>query len=784
MPQLHSTSRLVFLVTVALTVVSCRAASPATNSESATQISVALPSYEHPRLYFSAAQIPQLRSRAATTNQDIWRPIDEFTDTLLTELPPASPPVDGNLDTYRNFGNQLIPLAFNCVITDEDAVCAQGKAYLLRYATWEQWGNQGERDLGLAHMLIGNALAYDWLYGRLSSSEREIVRESLANWAARMYEASVSGRDATWNNWWTGAYAQNHFTTNISAIGVSGLVLLGEDSRAEVWVNHAISQFTRMQTIWEGIGDGTWHEGISYQAYGLTMSLIFLHNLRLIEGIDLLPHTYLQNYGVWRIYNYLPGSTEWLLAFANFEWDWGISRELNVLRFVASEYNAGYVQWLADQLATVDGRFATVYAAPWYVLEFLYYDADLPAQAPSDLATTRVFPDLEGVIWRTGWEQDDLAFGLKTGPYGGRSLFDTFTAETYPWQPPCLETDCRLSYGHDHDDTNTFYLYRGGQWLAPEVVGVGNNETSFHNTILIDNQGQYRPSNNKDPAQFRGSDGSLTAVANTPHYDYLAADATRRYRNIDGIQSVLRLVVFVRPDYLIIVDHLAADRPHQYMWVSHFGESVSIDENWITGSTEADQILGVGVVRPQEFVSDVGNDGRPFVHIRSSERSSAIQFINILFPTDTAIWPSRPDIGTLIEANGAVALQVNRDAEANLTDDILVTYNRSVESVFPSYSYDGQVAVITRDESGRVQRLFMVDGTFLQDQTNGEVLVTSSVEVHALEVENSGTTITVSIEAERPVELSIYAPDASSVTVNGEDWPFTRDGDLLVFEWN
>lgn len=121
-----------------------------------------------------------------------------------------------------------------------------------------------------------------------------------------------------------------------------------------------------------GIRDGSWHGGIPYQSYGLTLSLPFMVNLRTIQGVEILPHVYLRHYPYWRLYNHLPNSTQFILAYGDFDWSWNNAYSpQNLLRFTASEYGDGYAEWMAQQLIAAEGRAADVYSTPWYVFEFL-----------------------------------------------------------------------------------------------------------------------------------------------------------------------------------------------------------------------------------------------------------------------------------------------------------------------------------------------------------------------------------------------------------------------------
>jgi hypothetical protein len=741
----------------------------------------------HPHLLFEATEISSLRTKAATTHKDIWDSVIEYTESELGTAPPAQAPADGGVSTYRYYGNKLIPFALACAIAEREDYCDLAKTYLLTYASWNQWGEDNNRDLGLAHMLLGNALAYDWIYNHMNSAERLTVRNSLADWTQKMYEASSGPKNDDWQNWWSRSYVQNHYATNHSALGVAGLALLGEDSRAQMWIDQASSRMIRLRDMLNGIGDGSWHESINYQNYMLTTYLPFALALRKNQGTDILPDAYLRNYAYWRVYNYLPNSTDPIAAYGDFEWDWGNSyRPQNVLRFIAAEYGSGYAQWLAQDLSDNDTKSANQWTAPWDALGFFYYDPSVVPASPGSLDTARVFSDWEGVIWRTGWDRDDLVFALKAGTYGGRFAFDSFVQEDYPWETPCVDTRCQLNIGHDHDDTNGFYLYRAGSWLAPESEGVENYGTAFHNTLLIDNQGQYRPPFEgstfwRVPDAFRDTDGFLEATADARCFSYTAADATQRYKQIAGLEDITRHVVFVRPSYLVMLDNLDANAAHQYEWVSHFGEHVSIEGNWVRGDAADDQILGVGIAAPQSFQTSTGNDGHPYVRIRSASPVADLRFISVLYPTNVSAWNTKPGITTLGDTGEAAAIRVQRNDDSGLSDDILLNYSGTTSSILVGpYQHDARVAVVTRNTTGGLDKLFVHGGTFLEDRSADRVLVTNlspDEPFEAIFFED-----TVIVNGNVPTEVTLYAPQVENLILNRWLQSFRRSGDYIIFD--
>jgi len=738
---------------------------------------LAMPVQSHPRLFLDTSDLTALRASAETTHREIWVPIRDYVDSQLGTAPPQAAPPDGDLNTYRGYGDQLIPLAFACVITGQSDYCDLAETYLLTYAAWDQWGEDDRRGLGLAHMLQGNAVAYDWLYGWLSPSEREVVRESLGRWAQEMYEASAEPGQV----WWQKSYVQNFYWITHGALGMAGLALLGEDERAGMWVDQAVSKLSRGRDMLNGMQDGTWHEGIPYQSYALEMSLPFMVNVRRIRGTDILPHAYLGHYPFWRIYNHLPDSRQFIMSYGDFEWSW-IGIESHLLRFVAHEYESGYAEWMAQQLIETYSRNGESWSAPWYVFEFLYYDPSVALVPPTGLKKAYVFSDLEGIVWRTGWGKEDLVFGLKAGIYGGRFAFDTFTQEIYPWEPPCTDTDCQLNIDHDHGDTNGFYIHRKGQWLAPESEGVGKRATAFHNTLLIDGQGQYMPPDDyygERPEDFVGSDGYLEATASTPSFDYVAADATRRYKDIPGLEDVTRHVVFVRPDYFVMLDNLAAGAPHQYDWVCHFGESVSVEANWVRGNADDGQILGVAIAAPSSFEANTGDDGHPYVRVRPASILDDVRFAHVLYPTDDTSWNSRPNVAVLGDSGKAIAVRVQMNDGSGRIDDVLLTYVQPISTTtVSSYRYDGQVAVVTRGADERLEKQFSYGGTFLTDQAIGKVLATNLDRNNPFEA--TYLDHTVFINGNIVTRVTLYAPYAEYVTLNGVPWSFSRCGEYIT----
>lgn len=812
----------------------------------------------HPRIFFTEADIPFLREQAQTSHVEIWQPIIEYVDTIVTNRPPDTPPAISDND-WRDLGNDMIPLAFACLITDEDLYCDATIEHMLIYASYNRWNAEETRDLGLAHMITGNALAYDWLYSRLSDDERLIIRRQLAHNTQKMYQASAGDRTNEWGNWWRESYLQNHYWINNSAIGLASIVLADENldftcefsalntlelrettdnnspvlftiasntpliavsekitedatiwwqidndswlnttnldtpancnglnSGRDAWLSQATSQIALGRFILDGIGDGTWHESIHYQNYLMTMTLPFIINAREHENIDLFAHEYFQEMINVRIYNAIPDTTQPLLSYGDFDPDWGAAyAPQHLLRFMAREYDNAYAEWLAQEISAVD-RIASQARAPWYVFEFFYYDPSIQAQAPDDTFPLSTYlPDLDAVIWRTGWDDDSIAFGLKSGAYGGRFAYDTFVQNTVPWDAPCVSTGCQLNIGHDHDDTNTFYLAQGNAWLATEQVNVGDIETALHNTITINGQGQSRPTSSgswRDPVVFEGAEGIITVLANTSDFDYLVSDASMRYPDTT-IQNLTRHVLFVRPYYFIMIDNIQAEDIQTYEWSLHGGGSISLMDGWIRTDAENDNVLAVGVAAPSEYLSLTGSDEHPFVRIRPLESLDDVRFINMLYPTQASEWDNRPQIEVLMDTVHRGVLRVDRTMTDGLIDEIIIRYNSSTGLELEEfYSYDGNAAVLTFDTDDNLTRLLLVGGTFLKElnTSNDDNLIQLDSNEAAIQIDFDQDIAYISGTYTGAVRL--YAPSITNIQRGEMSIEFEREGDFIYFD--
>lgn len=170
------------------------------------------------------------------------------------------------------------------------------------------------------------------------------------------------------------------------------------------------------------------------------------------------------------------------------------------------------------------------------------------AQSVNAPPASRIFPERGSAVLRSGWGPDATVISLRAGAW----------------------------FNHEHHDEGSFQVSAFGQTLVDEAGYASYyldphyadyfSQAAGHNTLLIDG----------DPFSQAAVNGRYWAAFNRPHFsdwllapsfDYLAADLTSAY---DGrLQSYQREFIFLKPDILVIFDHVRSAQPHHFSWLLH-----------------------------------------------------------------------------------------------------------------------------------------------------------------------------------------------------------------------
>jgi hypothetical protein len=214
--------------------------------------------------------------------------------------------------------------------------------------------------------------------------------------------------------------------------------------------------------------------------------------------------------------------------------------------------NDGYFYWGRDQLTRAGeglGRDDLIFLGT----------GGRRGTPPTD--TSFQFPDAGFYVMRSDWTGDARYLLFDAGPYGGfHGHEDKLSIEVMAFGQPFIVDSSSCTY-HRADPFRAYFV-----------------SSQAHNTVLVDGKSQVRRwrGENRFPQVTAGNDA---AWISRPDFDYAAASYADGYGAFsfkkpadaeitdDVIHS--RRILFVRPDYWIIVDALQASTPHTYQVLFH-----------------------------------------------------------------------------------------------------------------------------------------------------------------------------------------------------------------------
>ena len=747
----------------------------------------------HPSILYGAQDLPAIQQRAAGPQKALFDSLKAgagyFVGSDITSSGVVVWPSQGksfNLGDKRDVGNSLIVFSFVAAVSGDPAYFALAHRWLMDAVHFGNLDIDGTADLTQATLLIGVALSYDMLAPQLSASEVQQIQAVLSRNADALMNAGKGGM------WWEPEVAQNHNWINHDSIGYAALALRGEvaQSSTDAWLKYASDNAARVKAVLDRTTDGTWHEGLAYGAYGLSLHLPFLTALKRAGGPDLTDLQALRAYGQMRAHIAVPDrASQYVLAYGDF-YSFASDEGLEALRWAASTYGDTVAQAEADAWAAGIQRNKYGPELQQAVFELVFTNPGVPSATLASQPLDWYGSDLQAAVFRSGWDANATVFALKDGPFGGEGNFAQIASGKAT----------ALNFGHDHADDNGFYLYGNGAWLAPEAEGyfIGHadspgpaaNATWFHNSLVVDGVGQLGGGvrGNGDESQrygwFNARKGGIPFVASTAHSAYAIGEGAQLYPSSLGLTRWDRHVLFLDRKWVLLRDVIEASASHVYSWTCHFMNGASREGSWIHGVADNGQALGVAVVAPASF--NAGFAPQAPVHVdhfnpngyvvsaqvSPSAPAANATFLTALIPVANANWSSRPQVAPLDPAQPDGALTVTDGAHR-----AVALFNSAATGTRQAagYSLSGEAGVAEYD-SNAPARAVLVNGTSLADPHG--TLISQGGAAAMLEADGlSGTTVALSGDTTQ--KPRIWAPNAAKVTANGADAPFTRDGEYI-----
>jgi hypothetical protein len=509
----------------------------------------------HPRLHFTASEIPAIRARGKGASAF-------FVDRMKAAFggyKGGKVTVTGIGDwknyLYGLWGQLAMDLLW--LVEQDPSYADTAKDWALHYVRDASFCATAEAcdDLVPQEIVTGIALTYDILHDRLSASEKAEIRTRLKALLDLQYGRFFLGQ------YWTNDFQNNHMHNRISGLGHAAIAILGDDPKLDVQKHadlayHAYQQFPSWLP-----DDGSTHEGPGYWSYGFHWIARDEQLFRHTTGVLPPPSGHDRELPYYRLYLLTPG----MLNTFGIGDTGGTGPADNLeamLPSVARFKNERVHAFLKEQMQKNSAGFYQQTA--WGLL---WYDPTVGSQPYSGLPLAHVWPDLDLLSIRSGWAADDVGVVFKCGPPGGHLM----------QQKKLAGATSYINVAHSHPDQNSFLIWAHGKLLAVDdgyPKSPDTKLTASHNTVLIDGvggpeegQGWYQPFPYDQTAFMRDL---VTSQATA----YAGGDASRLYTH--G-QRFIRHFAFVEGQYVAIIDDLQGKgtSSHSFDWRLHTKGSLS-----------------------------------------------------------------------------------------------------------------------------------------------------------------------------------------------------------------
>ncbi len=600
---------------------------------------------KHPRLFFTAADIPRLRERCRTTHKTFFDRLMGGAAAYLGQMPPANAGECADDQTQQQWGWwRLSTLSFAYVATGEERYGRKAIQWMETLCSYEDWGEGEEmnQSMGAANLLTGIACAYDWCYDLMTDAQRAKIRGKLLR---QVGELCWNGfMDPNTAGYWKGDHQNNHRHHRLSGLTLASLAILGEEPEAAAYAAYAASEARQVADALPP--DGSNHEGPGYAAFGHSYVVLLFDALRNCTGVDLFAacpglaliptfRAHVLTPGFQGVFNFGDGGPD--TYYFN-----------HYLFKLAAEYKDPAAQALMK--AAYDASPESYCYFPW---DIIWYDADLKPTPLDQIPTWHYFSDLELATYRSSWtDPKALAVLLKCGPYGGHRLNELAKG----W----------VNVAHDHPDANHFMLFWQGQrWALDDGYPHSDKAGVNHNIILVDGKGPLQRGGDwLQPIDNMAKMGRIDKVVQRPGLFAARGDATRYY---PGMAAMFRWLAVVRDRYVVICDHLAsADGPKKFEWLLHSDADWSQPGPGRWELTKGGQKLHLQFALPQDLAAKLGKfvlEGRDqgqLLRVSPAQPGEAAHFLAVLSAGDCP--PLRAT-----ESAARITLSLGQEAELTFT---------------------------------------------------------------------------------------------------------------------
>ncbi|MFW6153869.1 MAG: discoidin domain-containing protein [Planctomycetota bacterium] len=518
---------------------------------------------QHPRLLFGPEDVPALQAFAKTERgKQFWSQMEAY---LPVSRRPEEPTFLRNATHGQREGFWRLPtVALHYVMTGEQTSYDRSVEYMQLLLDLEHWEEGGETDSGMsaANIMIGAALAYDWLYHDLEPEFRNAFRNKLLLQARRMYAKGHLNED-NGPGYWQADPQNNHRWHRNAGLVLCLLAAAGPDRTDDDELIRKVRRELDFVTRWLP-EDGTSHESFSYTIFGMAHLTLALDAADRCLGTESLQIPFIKNLPRFMTQSLTPGRDH-RFVFG----DQG-GNGVGQLAYDVALFKAVGANGLRDHLAVLNDILDRNGAAPtraW--LGLLWYPRDLEPGHADAIPETALFADLGMLITRSGWDAGQAASMFKCGPFGGYTLsaYRATTGRDY------------VNVAHDDPDANSFLLFNDGAFLTETDRYSKHKQSVNHNTILINGTGQTIAGHGESGTWSQiGGDVTETAVvtafANNGNNVAIEGEASGFYpanppdaEPRPALERYRRSFFWIDGRYVLVLDDIRAPEPVEITWL-------------------------------------------------------------------------------------------------------------------------------------------------------------------------------------------------------------------------
>jgi hypothetical protein len=659
----------------------------------------------HPHLFYNAESLLRMK-RMLAANPQADSTLKARSEQLLKDrlVPESVAEIGGGqqanyITPALQISDMGLTLGLLYQLTGEKRYAEKLREALLYYIHYDRWAGPQliqrippwHSELDTATFSFGYAAGYDAIHDYLSEPDRKAIAGGLISHSALpilddwiLPNARIHSFESMGHNWWG---------VCVSGAGLCALALLGDDPRAQGWVDAVDAGYKqwfqyRGDVLQNRVATfertGPSYEGVGYTNYGVAWYLQYRfawqntypgRKAAYMEPLDGLARFFLHTL-------YPRSDGFYTVNFNDSSLESHSSTTLLLL--------------IACGLGSPDAAryMRQAHAHPEGTLVSLLEQYPQPA-AEGEASTSILYSHMGWAMMRSSWETDATLLAMKSG---------------YTWN-------------HAHADAGSFMLFHKGKPLIIDsgTCSYGRPEyTTYyrrshaHNVILFNGEGQ--PKSDLDlGCKFPGR---MYSLIDGLGLKYVYADATgpttqwflRNYRHW-----------FWSGDVILVIDDLRARSAGALDWLLHFDGNYAVESNGAVRLTKSPAEVVVKILHPlcqhreETGLADHDPDKRvPYLAFRPVVQSELTQFFSVL-----CLNPSDMPTFELIQEPTYFGVRIKTSAaivETYINIRAIETPNTQCVEIggFTTDAYLLQLSRSARD--GSINRFFVGDGSYLHQK--------------------------------------------------------------------